>query len=62
MTPATHMPRLCGTCLLHSRKDACCTLTGETRRRGDQACASWSDGKMDNNVITVSGGRKGPNE
>jgi len=37
--------RTCGTCLLHSGRDACCELNGATRRRGDAACAQWANGK-----------------
>jgi len=36
----------CGTCRHHSSRDACCELTGETRRRSDAACMEWSDGRV----------------
>ncbi len=39
--------RLCGECLHHSKQDACCQLTGETKRRRDAACSEFTDGKMD---------------
>ena len=42
------MKETCGTCRMHSPADACCTLTGETRRKRDPACTQWTDGKADN--------------
>ena len=41
----TSSTRTCATCLHHSSRDACCSLTGKTARRGDRACGQWSDGK-----------------
>ena len=45
MKPTPGAVKTCGTCLLHSRRDACCALTGESRRKGDKACCEWTDGK-----------------
>ena len=44
---AVHYDPTCETCILHSKRDACCQLTGETRRGGDPACAQHSDGRVD---------------
>ena len=37
----------CGTCLHHSARDACCELTGETRKADDAACMEHSDGAVE---------------
>jgi len=51
------MARLkCGSCMHHSRRDACCQLTGETRRKGDEACGQWTDGKVGKNRLMRNGG------
>ena len=41
---------------MHSSRDACCTLTGETKHRADKACDQWTDGKIDG---AVTGTEKG---
>ena len=34
----------CGTCRHHSARDACCALTGATRKRRTPACTQHGDG------------------
>jgi hypothetical protein len=38
--------KTCGTCLLRSRGDRCCTLTGRSVTSETPACAEHSDGKV----------------
>lgn len=51
MTDRTSLPAdremlTCRTCCHHSPVDACCNLTGETRRKDDAACFDHSDGRV----------------
>lgn len=39
--------KTCGSCIMHDNKCAYCSLTGERKRKGSEACSQWSDGKAD---------------
>jgi hypothetical protein len=43
----TEKTKTCATCLHLSRRDACCELTGDTRRGGDPACPEHTDGSTE---------------
>ena len=51
----THPLPTCATCLYLSRRDACCTLHGETRHAQDSACFDHSDGTVDDRDLTKTG-------